>query len=119
MNAARNGLRRLRLDPELSKVARAHTRAMTRRALLFHSSARQLRRRVTNWTLIGENVGYGGGVAGLQRAFMTSPPHRANIERPQFRNVGIGVRRRAGRLWVTVIFQSRHDPGTSLSMPDC
>jgi hypothetical protein len=119
MNRARDGLRRLRLDPELSKVARAHSRAMTRRDLLFHSSGLQLKRRVTNWTLLGENVGYGSTVRSLHRAFMASPAHRANIRRREFRNVGVGVRRREGRVWVTVIFQSRADPGTTLSMPSC
>jgi uncharacterized protein YkwD len=118
MNGAR-GARRLRLDPQLSKVARAHTRAMTRRHLLFHSSSSQLRRRVVNWTLLGENVGYGSTVRSLHRAFMASPPHRANIKRAAFRNVGIGVRRRHGLMWVTVIFQSRANPGTTLPMPSC
>jgi uncharacterized protein YkwD len=119
MNRARSGLAKLRLDPELSKVARAHTRAMTGRKLLFHSSTRQLGERVTHWRLLGENIGYGSTVRTLHRAFMASAPHRANIRRAKFRNVGVGVRRRSGRLWVTMIFQSRSDPGTTLSMPSC
>jgi uncharacterized protein YkwD len=119
MNRARPGWRGLRLDPQLSRVARTHTRAMARRELLFHSSGLQLRRRVTNWTLLGENVGYGATVSSLHRAFMASPPHRANVQRGEFRNVGVGVRRQQGRLWVTVIFQSRANPGTTMSMPSC
>jgi uncharacterized protein YkwD len=119
MNRARSSLAKLRLDPELSKVARAHTRAMTGRNLLFHSSTRQLGERVTRWRLLGENIGYGSTVRSLHRAFMASAPHRANIRRAEFRNVGVGVRRRSGHLWVTVIFQSRSDPGTTLSMPSC
>jgi uncharacterized protein YkwD len=119
INRARTSLGRLRLDPELSKVARAHTWAMTRRNELFHSSASQLSRRITNWRLLGENVGFGSTVASLHRAFMASAAHRANIRRSQFRNVGVGVRRRDGGLWVTVIFQSRFNPGTTLRMPSC
>jgi uncharacterized protein YkwD len=118
-NKARGSLGKLRLDPQLSKVARVHTRAMTRRNLLFHSSSSQLSRRVTNWILLGENVGYGSTVASLHRAFMGSPPHRANIRRGRFRHVGIGVRRRHGRMWVTAIFQARSDPGTTLRMQTC
>jgi uncharacterized protein YkwD len=119
INRARGSLGRLRLDPQLSKVARTHTRAMTRRSSLFHSSYSQLSRRVTNWTLLGENVGYGSTVATLHRAFMASPSHRANIRRAGFRNVGLGVRREHGRMWVTAIFQSHSNPGTTLRMPSC
>jgi uncharacterized protein YkwD len=119
MNQARGSLRHLRLDPQLSKVARTHTRAMTRRNELFHSSPSQLSRRITGWKLLGENVGFGSTVASLHRAFMASSGHRANIRHPRFRHVGIGVRRGHGGLWVTVIFQSRSDPGTTLRMPSC
>ena len=119
MNRARGSLGRLRLDPQLSQVARTHTRAMTRRNELFHSSPSQLARRVTRWKLLGENVGLGSTVTSLHRAFMSSSGHRANILRDQFRHVGIGVKRRNGRLWVTVIFESYSDPGTTLRMPSC
>jgi uncharacterized protein YkwD len=119
MNAARDGLPKLRLDRHLSKVARAHNRAMTRRRALFHSSRRQLGRRVTNWSILGENVGFGSGVSQLHRAFMSSAGHRANIQGPHFRHVGVAVRRRHGQMWVTVLFESRANPGTTMSMPSC
>ncbi|MFN2488311.1 MAG: CAP domain-containing protein [Actinomycetota bacterium] len=121
MNAARrkSGRRAFQLDPELSKVARKHTRAMTGNNLLFHSTSVQLRNRVTNWTWLGENVGVGGGVRSLHKAFMRSPAHKSNILERQSRHIGVGTRRAHGRLWVTVIFQSKADPGTTLQMPSC
>jgi uncharacterized protein YkwD len=121
MNKARrqNGRRRMSLDPEASKVAMAHTRSMFRRGSLFHSPHRQLGRRVTRWRILGENIGVGGGVKSLHKAFMASQYHRANILYSSFRHVGVGAAKRRGRLWVTVVFETRRDPGTRLRMPRC
>jgi uncharacterized protein YkwD len=121
MNAARTeqGLNKLQLDPELSKAARVHTNEMIRRDELFHTTSDHLRQRVTNWILLGENVGVGGSVASLHQAFMNSPAHRDNIMHVTYRHVGIGVRKANGRMWVTVIFEAVTDPGTTLNMPRC
>jgi uncharacterized protein YkwD len=107
------------MDPELSRVARKHTFEMVRRRTLYHTSAGKLRRRVVRWVLLGENVGVGGTVGSLHRAFMHSPAHRANVLRPTFNHSGVGVKKAGGRMWVTVIFQSRSNPGTRLRMPRC
>jgi len=121
MNAARTsrGLGKLSLDPEISKVARVHTREMIRANSLHHTSSTNLRRRVTNWIVLGENVGVGGTVDSLHQAFMNSPAHRDNIEHAAYKHVGIGVRKADGRMWVTVIFEAVTDPGTTLRMPRC
>ena len=121
MNKARRRghMRKLSLDPELSKVARRHTKEMVRRNLLHHTPHSVLGRRVTRWSYLGENVGFGGSVDSLHRAFMNSAPHRHNIMRSSYRHSGIGVMRRHGRMWVTVIFEQRRDPGTRLRMPRC
>ncbi len=116
---ARAGKSRLRLDPELSKVARKHTTEMTNRNLLNHTSEGALRNRVTFWSVLGENVGVGGTVDSLQKAFMNSPAHRANILHTSYRNIGFGTATAGDRLWVTVIFQSSQNPGTTLRMPRC
>ena len=110
---------RMRLDPELSRAARVHTREMIDADLLHHTSSTSLRRRVTNWTVLGENVGVGGTVGSLHAAFMASPAHKDNILYSPFKYVGIGTATGLGRLWVTVIFESRKDPGTRLRMPRC
>ena len=109
----------LRLDPHLTKVARKHSREMTARNLLHHTSTTNLRRRVTHWQTLGENVGVGGTVESLHRAFMESPSHRENVLYGSFRHVGIGTRERHGRLWVTVVFEAETNPGTTLRMPSC
>jgi uncharacterized protein YkwD len=121
MNEAREnaGLPRLSLDPEASKVARKHSREMVERNLLHHTPSSTLVRRVTRWEILGENVGVGSTVDSLHRAFMDSPPHRANVLYTKFRHVGVGVTRSNDRMWVTVILENRLDPGTRLRMPRC
>lgn len=113
INRARTGTN-LRLDPQLSKAAKVHTREMVRSNSLHHTPSNVLRRRVTNWVELGENVGVGGTVRSLHIAFMNSPAHRDNILRSSYRYVGVGVKRRDGRMWVTVLFEARSNPGSPL-----
>lgn len=113
------GVGKLSLDPELSKSALKHTWEMVRNNELYHTPSDKLRRRVTNWTILGENVGVGGTVSSLHEAFMNSPAHRDNVLYNTFAHVGVGVVKKAGRMWVTVIFEAVADPGTTLSMPTC
>ena len=116
MNRARieEGHAPLKLDLEVSKVSKVHTRAMAKDASLYHTSSATLSRRVTNWILLGENVGVGGTVSSLHRAFMESPHHRANIMLPQFQYVGVGAVMAGDRLWVTVTFEAKSNPGSPL-----
>lgn len=120
-NAARAnaGKPKLVLDPHLSKVAMKHTREMTSKNRLFHTPSDKLGRRVTNWSRLGENVGYGSSVDSLQKAFMGSSGHRANILSGSYKYVGVGTAKRNGVLWVTVIFEGKSNPGTTLKMPTC
>lgn len=115
----RAGQRKLSIDPELSKVARVHTREMVTKDLLHHTTETDLRRWVRNWDSLGENVGVGGTVDSLHIAFMNSPAHRHNVLYPSFRHSGVGVIEANGRMWVTVLFEASIDPGTTLSMPRC
>lgn len=119
INNARKGTgqRTLRLDPELSRVATKQTNTMISKNLLHHTP--NLGKRVTRWKVLGENVGYGGGVASLHKAFMNSPSHKANILNNKFRYVGVGAIQAKGFLWVTVVFQATKNPGTTLWMPKC
>jgi uncharacterized protein YkwD len=121
INGARDasGDNRLRLDPQLSRVARKHTNGMVKSRTLYHTPAAVLGRRVTRWRSLGENVGVAGGVKRVHRMFMNSPAHRANNLAGSFRFVGIGTKRKGDKVWVTVIFESRQNPGTRLSMPSC
>ena len=121
MNRARRsrGRGRLKMDPELSKVARVHTSEMIRRNTLYHTSNPKLRRRVIGWSTLGENVGLGGSVGSLHKAFMRSTYHRSNVLYARFRHAGVGVKNKRGRMWVTVIFEATRDPLTRLRMPRC
>ena len=109
----------LRLDPELSRAARLHTREMVKQDKLYHTPSDKLSKRVTNWTVLGENVGVGGDVQSLHQAFMASPAHADNVLYDSFRHMGVGVIKKGDRMWVTVIFEAQTNPGTTLSMPNC
>lgn len=119
MNKARGsrGVSKLRLDPQLSKVALMQTRRMVRMNSLHHSP--NLGQRVTRWNSLAENVGYGGNVRSLHKAFMRSSAHKANILGGKYRYFGVAAKRAKGNLWVTVVFESQRNPGTTLDMPNC
>lgn len=115
INSARGeSRRRLWGDWDLNQVALKHTREMIARSKLYHTPEAAFRRRVTNWSMLGENVGVGGSVDSLHRAFMNSAPHRANVMSRSFNRIGVGALRRNGRLWVTIIFEARSNPGSPL-----
>jgi uncharacterized protein YkwD len=109
----------LRLDPELSRAARLHSREMVKQDKLYHTPSDKLSKRVTNWTVLGENVGVGGDVQSLHDAFMASPAHADNVLFDSFRHMGVGTVKADGKLWVTVIFEAQTNPGTTLDMPRC
>jgi uncharacterized protein YkwD len=117
---ARHSLGRVRVDPQLSKVSRVHTWDMIGRERVYHTRDATLARRVTNWRILGENVGSTtGGARHIFRAMMRSSLHRANILESAYNHVGVGTKRRKGRLWVTITFESLDNPGTRLRMPSC
>ena len=53
-------------------------------------------------------------MASLHQAFMDSPAHRENIMLNSFRYVGVGVIKSGDRLWVTVTFEAKSNPGSPL-----
>jgi uncharacterized protein YkwD len=116
---ARQGVPKLHLDPQLSKVARRHSWEMRAKGDLYHTPLRVLGRRITRWRVLAENIGVGSSVRSLHRAFMGSAFHKANILLAGFRHVGVGVQRRNGKMWVTVVFEAASNPGTRLPMPSC
>ena len=115
INAARGESRgRLWGDWDLNQVALKHTREMIARNRLYHTPENAFRRRVTNWSVLGENVGVGDSARSLNNAFMRSSPHRANAMNKTFNRIGVGALRANGRLWVTVIFEAKSNPGSPL-----
>ncbi len=111
------GVPALSVDPQLSRVAEVHSYWMARRDTLYHSN--RLGWKVTNWNTLGENVGFGTSIASLQQQFMNSPGHRQNVLDRTFTYMGVSVRSEGGRLWVTVVFESRSNPGTRIDMGSC
>jgi uncharacterized protein YkwD len=107
-NASRsnNGVRRLQLDWKRSRVARHHAMAMARAHRLVHTTriGRYLDG-VGRWSAWGENIGWTtGSLSLLQRAFMASPEHRANILSRAFHHVAVGVITFHHQLWVSLFF---------------
>lgn len=82
------GLPALGIDGQLSAVAQAWANQLASRNTLSHNP--NLRGQVTNWSSLGENVGYSGDVPTVQKAFMNSPEHRANILNPKYTLMGVG-----------------------------
>ena len=111
---ANHGIRRLDWDRQLGYVARRHAKRMARNATIFHDQG--LGYKVTRWHRLGQNVGTGQGCKDLFRTFLRSAPHRANIL-GSWRFVGVGSKRRNGRLYVMHVFESRRNPGNVYSFP--
>ena len=124
-----NGMREVVLRPEIVPVARLWTARMISEQRLYHNDALATQL-PSDWTRLGENVGYGGGVDSLHVAFMNSPGHRANVL-GDFNQVGIGVDYDSrGRMWVTIDFiksnvvvaqvmASSSQPSSSTAAPVC
>ncbi|MBB3041137.1 CAP domain-containing protein [Nocardioides soli] len=99
-------LSRLRKQACLTGFAERWARSMARKGELVHQSLKPMLRRC-DLTMVGENiaVGYPSGKAVVNRGWMHSSGHRANILRRQFRLMGIGAYRDDdGRWWVSQVF---------------
>lgn len=92
-----HGLAPLRLDPTLSALARAHSTDMFQRSYFGHDTPGgltpfdRMRAAAVTYTVAGENIAYAPTVAIADTGLMNSPEHRANILRPQFTRVGVGI----------------------------
>ncbi|HEY7207394.1 MAG TPA: CAP domain-containing protein [Gaiellaceae bacterium] len=96
VNQARtdHGLSPLRVDPRLERAARSHSSEMMRTDSFSHGAfANRLRVFRARGTVFGENLAWGMRVAAetIVAGWLSSPEHRANMLRPGFRRVGIGV----------------------------
>ena len=110
-NAARGaaGLPALALDAQLTAVAQGWANQLAAAGTLSHNPA--LRTQVTNWNVLGENVGMAGDIPSVQAAFMASPGHRDNILDPRFTQMGVASATSTNAscgcqvLWVVVDFR--------------
>jgi uncharacterized protein YkwD len=100
-----HGLPRLKENPKLRRAAERHTSNMVSARFFDHTSpggstmVDRIRktgytRHARSWAL-GENIAWGSGslatAAQIQRSWMNSAGHRANILQRSFREIGIGI----------------------------
>lgn len=91
------GLKPVKADPVLSQFARAHSRDMFARGYFSHVSPDgndmndRLRQAQIGYLVAGENLALAPTLAAAHKGLMRSPGHRANILRPQFGRLGIGI----------------------------
>lgn len=84
------GLPPFQLDPQLSGLAQQQAQYMANTGQLSHTP--NLAAGVSaNWTKLGENVGMGVNLDVIWNAFLSSPPHYANLVDPGYTHIGIGV----------------------------
>jgi len=102
---ASKGLQQLSVDGTLTSIARNWSGQMAAAGTIFHNNG--LPNQVSApWTQLGENVGMGPSVAGIQQAFINSPHHYENLVNPNYNYVGIGVVDSGGTIYVTVDFMA-------------
>lgn len=107
---AKAGLPALQVDDRLTQIARKHSRLQASKRSLSHQFPGEpdVRHRVAatglRFDISGENVAYDAEAVSANRELMNSPPHRANILRPQFTAIGIGVVRSGNLIYVTEDF---------------
>ncbi|MGZ4131444.1 MAG: CAP domain-containing protein [Actinomycetota bacterium] len=96
------GLPVLKDDLVLSRFAWRHSQRMGSERTLFHSSALATKVKHRGGSTWGENVGMGGSIWSVFRAWKKSPPHMANLKYKRFRHTGVGVVYAHGAYWITL-----------------
>jgi uncharacterized protein YkwD len=93
---AAHGLRALRIDTRLVRAARSHSQEMLRGSYFSHGDfhGRMVAFHVQGPTA-GENLAWGNGEyaapATVIAEWLASPEHRANLLRPGWTRIGIGL----------------------------
>ncbi|MGE5521577.1 MAG: CvpA family protein [Candidatus Dadabacteria bacterium] len=91
------GLPALQYDPELTKVARDHSRDMFERGYFSHYTPERkdpfdrMKEAHVKFLAAGENLALGQSLNVCHTGLMNSPGHRANILHKSFHRVGIGI----------------------------
>ena len=91
------GLPPLAADPEMTEVARRHSADMFARGYFAHDTPEgttpfdRMRQANVSFLTAGENLALAPTLQVAHTGLMNSPGHRANILRPQFGRVGIGI----------------------------
>lgn len=94
---AKVGLASLAADPELAEVARLHSADMLARGYFAHETPEglspfdRIRAAGITYRTAGENLAVAPTLSMAHTGLMNSPGHRANILRPEFGRLGIGI----------------------------
>lgn len=93
----RDGVGRLTLDPQLSRIAGEQAADLASRGVVGHLSRDgldpfdRMRRANVRFGYAGENVALGEDVAAADRALWASEPHRRNTLEPHYLRIGIAA----------------------------
>ncbi len=108
---AKDDLKPLKMDPDLTKAAREHAAAMAQHQQLSHqfSGEPPLGPRLAAVSSLflqeaAENVAMADSVDRVHDSLMHSPPHRENLLHPSYNVVGFGVVRKGRMLYVVQDF---------------
>jgi uncharacterized protein YkwD len=93
----KEGLKPLKADPEMARVARAHSQDMFKRGYFAHENPDgqdpfdRMRAAKVKFRAAGENLALAQTLEIAHTNLMNSPGHRANIMNPAFGRLGIGI----------------------------
>lgn len=116
-NQARTGqgLTALKWDETLAQAAQAHAELMVQNAQLSHQYpgepdlAPRAAQAGAHFQTIAENIAMGPSPEVIQKEWMKSPQHRANILDPNLTAIGIAVVERGGYLYAVADFENSVD----------
>ena len=112
VNAERTaqGLKPLKVNDELTKVAREKSKDMIANNYFSHTSPTygspfdMMKAFGIKYTTAGENIAYNSSIEAAHTALMNSEGHRANILKSNFTEIGLGVAQSGSRVYVTQMF---------------
>ncbi len=96
------GRRALSIQDDAQRKAQAWAEKLARENRLYHSKLSDGIK--TKWCSLGENVGYGKNVPTVQKAYMESTGHRANVMATKWNGVGVGHATNGSRVFTVQVF---------------
>jgi uncharacterized protein YkwD len=99
-----HGLRRVRENRDIDRIAQHHSNLMKDARSLFHDSNMWTKLRGHHASCWGENIGMGPSVWKVFKGWVRSSEHRTNMLGRRYRHTGIGVSYAHGYYWITQIF---------------